>query len=161
MQAEIVYTDGRRAVSAPAPLTVSYVGPPATVTPVGTTQSFQGSVWQISPVINEQNRQGIARIALPYDRAIRPGGFASVEIIAGSAVAPVLPESAILSDERGNYVYVVDGNNKVQRRPVKTGAVTSDGIAVVEGLSGSERVVLRAGGFLTPGETVRPSRQAA
>lgn len=137
------------------------VGAPAIVTPVGTDQRFNGNVWQVSPVINEQNRQGIARIALPYDRALRPGGFASVQILAGSQEAPVLPESAILSDERGTYVYVVNSNNKVERRPVKTGAVTPAGIAIVEGLTGQEAVVLRAGGFLNPGQTVRPQRRKA
>jgi RND family efflux transporter MFP subunit len=136
-----------------------HVGAPATVTPVGTTQKFSGSVWQISPVINEQNRQGIARIAIPFDRAIRPGGFANVEIVAGSQQAPVLPESAIQSDEQGSFVYVVGADSKVQRRAVKTGPVTHTGIAIVEGLSGQERVVLRAGGFLSPGDTVRPQRQ--
>ena len=72
----------------------------------------------------------------------------------------MLPESAILSDEKGNYVFLVDKANKVVRRPVQTGAVTPVGIAVVQGLQGNERVVLRAGGFLNPGETVRPQRQA-
>jgi len=136
-----------------------HVGASAIVTPVGTTQQFRGTVWQISPIINEQNRQGVARIAIPYERGIRPGGFANVEITAGSQQAPVLPESAILSDEKGTFVYVVGPDNKVQRRPVKTGSVTTQGIAVVEGLSGQERVVLRAGGFLNPGQTVRPQRQ--
>ncbi len=143
-----------------ADLAVVPVGSRANVTPVGTAQSFTGTVWQISPVINEQSRQGVARVALAYDKALRPGGFASVQIIAGSQQAPVLPESAILSDDKGNYVYVVGADNKVQRRAVKTGAVTPAGIAVVEGLNGNERVVLRAGGFLNPGETVRPQRQA-
>ena len=137
------------------------VGSPAHVTPVGTTQKFTGSVWQVSPVINEQTRQGIARVALAYNQSLRPGGFASVDIVAGSQQAPVLPESAILSDEKGNYVYIVDQKNKVVRRPVQTGAVTPAGIAVVQGLAGNERVVLRAGGFLNPGETVRPQRQAS
>jgi len=137
------------------------VGSPARVTPVGTTQAFTGSVWQLSPVVNEQNRQGTARVALAYNTALRPGGFASVEIVAGSQQAPVLPESAIQSDEKGNYVYIVDKANKVVRRPVTTGVVTPKGIAVVQGLAGNERVVLRAGGFLNPGETVRPQRQAS
>ncbi len=35
-------------------------GVPATVTPVGTEQQFTGRIWQISPVINAQSRQGIA-----------------------------------------------------------------------------------------------------
>jgi RND family efflux transporter MFP subunit len=135
------------------------VGAPATVTPVGSTKSFSGSVWQISPVVTMQNRQGIARIALPYDPSLRPGGFASVEIVAGSQEAPVLPESAILSDDKGNFVYVVGKGNRAERRPVKTGTVTPAGIAVVEGLSGNEVIVLRAGGFLNPGDKVRPQRQ--
>lgn len=135
------------------------VGAPAVVTPVGTDRKFSGQVWQVSPIINEQNRQGIARVALAYDPAFRPGGFANVEIVSGSQEAPVLPESAILSDERGSYVYVVDSNNKVARRAVQTGPVTPQGIAITGGLSGRENVVLRAGGFLNPGETVRPHRQ--
>ncbi len=136
------------------------VGAPATVVPVGTAQRFSGQVWQIAPVINQQNRQGVARVALPYNEALRPGGFASVEIVAGAQQAPILPESAVLSDEQGNFVYVVDRSNRIQRRAVKTGAVTPKGLAVVEGLNGTEQVVLRAGGFLNPGERVRPQRQA-
>lgn len=135
------------------------VGAPAVVVPVGTDQRITGAVWQISPIINEQNRQGIARVAVPYSSAIRPGGFANVEITAGAQQAPVLPESAILSDDKGTYVYVVGSDNKVQRRPVVTGAVTPAGIAITQGLSGNEAVVLRAGGFLNPDQTVRPQRQ--
>ena len=77
----------------------------ASVTPVGSAQSYQGSVWQVSPIIDPQTRQGEARIAVPYNIALRPGGFASANIIAGQVDAPLLPESAVLSDEKGNYVY--------------------------------------------------------
>ncbi len=148
-----------RAQLSESDLAVVPVGSRAVVTPVGTTQSFTGTVWQIAPVINEQSRQGVARVALAYNPALRPGGFAAVQIVSGSQEAPVLPESAILSDEKGNFVYAVGPDNKVQRIPVRTGAVTPAGIAVVQGLSGNERVVLRAGGFLNPGETVKPQRQ--
>lgn len=131
-------------------------GVSAEVTPVGTDKRFTGQIWQLSPVIDPQTRQGTARVALPYNPALRPGGFASATIKSGTVVAPVLPESAILSDDQGSYVYVVGGNNKVRRQPVKIGLVTERGITVIEGLSGAERVVLRAGGFLAPGDTVVP-----
>jgi RND family efflux transporter MFP subunit len=131
-------------------------GVTAEVTPVGTDKSFKGQIWQLSPIINPQTRQGTARVALAYDPALRPGGFASATIRSGTVVAPVLPESAILSDDQGSYVYVVGGNNKVRRQPVKTGMVTAQGITVIEGLNGTERIVLRAGGFLAPGDTVVP-----
>ncbi len=132
------------------------VGQSAEVTPVGTSTPFTGQIWQLSPTIDAQTREGVARIALAYDRALRPGGFASAQIRSGSVTAPMLPESAILSDQQGPFVYVVGQGDKVQRRPVKTGDVTAQGIVVVDGLSGNERVVMRAGGFLNPGDIVRP-----
>ena len=132
------------------------VGVPATVTPVGSEQAFAGQVWQIAPMINETSRQGIARVALPFNLALKPGGFASVEIKAGAVSAPLLPESAIQTDKDGSYVYVVGKANKVARRAVKIGIVTPNGIAIIEGLNGTERVVMYAGGFLNPGETIAP-----
>lgn len=132
------------------------VGVRAEVTPVGTAKSFTGQVWQISPVINPQDRQGMARIALPYSPELRPGGFASATISSEAIVAPLLPESAILSDKKGSYVYIVGKDGKVARRDVKIGTVTARGIPVAEGLSGKEKVVLRAGAFLSVGETVKP-----
>ncbi|MEY4159887.1 MAG: hypothetical protein RLZZ136_508 [Pseudomonadota bacterium] len=132
------------------------MGISAEVTPVGATKSFTGQVWQVSPVIDPQTRQGTARIALAYAPELRPGGFASAVIKGGSVLAPMLPDSAILSDSKGSYVYIVGSGNKVARRDVKTGIVTDTGIAVVAGLTGQERVVLRAGGFLNPGETINP-----
>jgi HlyD family secretion protein len=135
------------------------VGVPASVTPAGTDRVFTGQIWQIAPMIDAQNRQGIARIALPFDKALKPGGFASVEIKAGATTAPVLPESAVQNDAGGAFVYLVGKDNKVVRRPVKTGDVTQSGLAIIEGLDGSERVVVYAGGFLNPGETVNPKQQ--
>ena len=135
------------------------VGTPVTVTPVGMDRSYTGQVWQIDPTIDPQTRQGTARVALAYAPGLRPGGFASAVINSGTLVAPVLPESAILSDDKGSYVYIVGKDNKVERRGVKTGMVTDRGITIAQGLSGRERVVLRAGGFLSPGDRVKPALQ--
>ena len=137
------------------------VGVPATVTPVGSTSSYQGSVWQVSPIIDPQTRQGVARIAVPYNRELRPGGFASAQLVAGAVDAPMLPESAVLSGDNGNYVYIVASDNSVERRDVKVGSVTDKGVVIAEGLNGNERVVLSAGAFLNPGEKIRPQRAAA
>ncbi len=131
-------------------------GVTAQVTPVGSAKSFVGQVWQVSPVIDPQSRQGIARVALAYAPELKPGGFASAVITSGTLVAPKLPDSAILSDSKGSYVYIVGKDNKAMRRNVTTGLITDGGIAIVAGLDGSERVVLRAGGFLSQGETVNP-----
>lgn len=134
------------------------VGLGASVTPVGTASQFNGQIWQVAPIIDPTSRQGVARIALSYNAALRPGGFATAQISAGQVDAPMLPESAVLSDDKGNYVFVIDAKNKVERRQVKTGSVSDSGIPVIEGLSGNEQVVLSAGAFLNPGETVVAQR---
>ncbi|MEO0462671.1 MAG: efflux RND transporter periplasmic adaptor subunit [Pseudomonadota bacterium] len=127
----------------------------------GSQKRFNGQVWQLSPVVDERTRQGTARVSLPFAPELRPGGFATARIQGGTLTATVLPESAVLADDEGAFVFVVDKDNKAQRRSVTTGLVTSAGVAIVDGLSGSELVVLRAGGFLNPGETVNPKREEA
>lgn len=128
----------------------------ANITPTGSDQVFTGQVWQIAPIIDQVTRQGTARISLPYNEAIRPGGFGSAVIASGATTSPILPQSAVQSDNKGSYVYIVGKDNKVERRDIETGAVNAAGITIVSGLSGNEKVVLYASGFLNPGETVVP-----
>lgn len=137
------------------------VGMPATVQLVGETRPIAGEIWLLEPVIDPQTRQGEARIALTRDPLLRVGAFANASIRAGTATQPVLPQSAVLADTRGTYVYVVGGDNKVTRRDVRTGEVSESGIAIASGLTGSERVVLSAGAFLNEGEKIDPVLQRA
>ena len=136
-------------------------GMASSVTPIGSDRSFSGAVHMVSPVIDPVSRQGEVRIAVPYDPTIRPGGFAEAKIEAGATTAPLLPQSAVLSDEKGNYVYIINGKNQVERRAIKIGNVDDQGVTIGEGLTGQESVVLSAGPFLNPGQKVSPKRQAA
>lgn len=135
------------------------VGTSATVTPVGSERSFAGRVWQISSVIDPQSRLGNARIAIPYAPELRPGGFGTANIRAGMTYAPLLPESAVQSDDKGNFVYLVNERNIVVRRNVKLGEVSEAGVPVIEGLNGNERIVLSAAAFLHPGQAVAPQKR--
>jgi RND family efflux transporter MFP subunit len=143
----------------PQDLAQIHIGTPATVIPVGSAKAFQGSVWQVSPIIDPQTRLGTARISIHYALELRPGGFATAQIRAGTVDAPLLPESAIQSDEKGNFVYVVDARNIVVRRDIKLGEVSETGVPVIEGLSGNEQIVMSAGAFLHAGQKVVPHKR--
>ncbi len=132
------------------------VGTRATITPVGTDLQIAGQVWQVSPIVNMDTRQGTVRIAVPYSAALRPGGFADARLVSGTEEAPLLPESAVQSGPDGNFVLVVGADDKIERKLVKVGTVTDGGVSIASGLTGNEKVVVLAGAFLNPGDKVKP-----
>jgi HlyD family secretion protein len=121
----------------------------------GVARAFSGEVWQIGAIIDPATRLGTVRISLPAtSQDLRPGAFAHAEIPVDSTTGVILPQTAILSDEQGSYVLVVDANNKVQKRAVTVAGARTEGLLVSAGLSGTERVVAIAGAFLRAGEPV-------
>jgi HlyD family secretion protein len=131
-------------------------GMSAVVTPIGSSTEYRGKVWLLDPVIDAASRQGIARIALNYEPGLRVGAFAKARVDSGEAIKPVLPQSAVLADEKGNFVLVVGAENRVERRPITTGTIGDQGVSIASGLNGTEKVVLSAGVFLRPGEKIAP-----
>ena len=74
-----------------------------------------------------------------------------------SAAAWLVPLRAVREQQGQAYVLVMGADSVLYSRPVQTGDVTSDGrIEVIEGLSGSERVVRTGARTLMPGEKVQP-----
>ncbi len=68
----------------------------------------------------------------------------------------VLPESALGSDQEGDYVLVVDTNDVVVRRAVVKGPLTTKGCAIRSGLGREDRVIVRGLMQAQPGSKVRP-----
>jgi RND family efflux transporter MFP subunit len=145
-----------RALVAEQDMAALRVGLPAAVRPVGSSTDYHGTIWLLDPVIDSLTRQGVARIALAYAPGLRVGAFATATMAAGAASRPVLPQSAVLVDDSGSYVYVVGDDGKVARRNVKVGSVSAKGMSITAGLTGTEKVVQSSGAFLAPGETVKP-----
>lgn len=127
----------------------------ASVYLVGYPRPFAGHIWLLDSTINPQNRLGQVRIALDPNPALRPGAFAHATIMVNRAERPIVPQTAILSDGSRTYVYIVDSHDRVERRDVRLGNVIARGVVIDSGLTGRERVVSLAGGFLQSGETVK------
>ena len=71
------------------------------------------------------------------------------------ASRPVLPKTAVFSDGEGSYVFIVDAQGHATRHPVRVAETSETGVAIASGLTGNERVVRTAGGFLREGESVK------
>jgi HlyD family secretion protein len=137
------------------------VGDPATVHLTGLSQAFEGHVRLLGAVIDPQSRLGEIRITLTPDPALRPGAFARGTVSLGKAMRPVVPQTAVLTDTNGSYVYIVNGSNHAERRAVSVSDTSDQGVAIASGLTGSERVVTTAAGFLHDGEEVKTTAALA
>jgi HlyD family secretion protein len=99
-------------------------------------------------------RDGEIRISLQPDPALRPGAFARGQVVVSRAERPVLPQTAVMSDEEGTYVFVVNEKSEVERRNVTVANTVAQGLVISSGLNGQERVITTAGGFLRPAQKV-------
>jgi multidrug efflux pump subunit AcrA (membrane-fusion protein) len=77
-------------------------------------------------------------------------------VTVSNAERAVLPQTAVLNDDKGSYVLIVNAQNKVERRPVRVSGMVQSGVTIGEGIEGNEQVVATAGAFLQVGELVRP-----
>jgi HlyD family secretion protein len=137
------------------------VDQPVSVHLTGSAQVYEGHVRLLGAVIDPMTRLGTIRVALTPDPNLRPGAFARAEVTISNAARVVLPQTAVLSDEMGTYVYIVNTENKVERRSVRVSGMVANGVTIAEGVGAKDQVVATAGGFLQQGEVVRPIVQPA
>src|SRR5216110_1960979 len=131
------------------------VGDAASVHLTGLPQAFEGRVRLLGAIIDPQTRLGEIRITLKPDPALRPGAFARGTVAVNEALRPVVPQTAVLTDTGGSYVYLVNAQSHAERRAVRVADTSDQGVVISSGLSGSERVVTTAAGFLRDGEEVK------
>jgi len=75
---------------------------------------------------------------------------------AKSEIVPVIPQEAILADKAGDFVYVVDDENKANQVRIVLGESMGKMCEVASGLEGGEKVVLLGLQALRPGMVVAP-----
>lgn len=98
-----------------------------------------------------------------HDGTILPGLYGRVRVrkLDSERTALLLPQTALGYDQLGTYVLVVDGQNKVERRGVKTGEPIGGRIVIEEGVGPQDWVVVTGLLRAMPGAEVRPKRIAA
>jgi membrane fusion protein (multidrug efflux system) len=91
-----------------------------------------------------------------------PGQYVTVLLsLSNPRRLPVVPQSAVQEDREGRYVFVVDGDNKVQQRRITTGAVSGVNWAVEAGLMAGETVIVQGVQKVRPGQVVETVFQGA
>jgi HlyD family secretion protein len=137
------------------------VGQTVDVRLTGTSKIYQGRIRLLGAVIDPATRLGTVKVALTTDPNLRPGAFARAEVTVSNAERAVLPQTAVLNDDKGSYVLIVNAQGKVERRAVHVTGMVPSGVTVAEGINPKDQIVTSAGAFLQEGETVKPVLIAA
>lgn len=137
------------------------VGQAVQVRLTGSSKLYPGRIRLLGAIIDPATRLGTAKISLTPDTNLRPGAFARAEVTVSNAERAVLPQTAVLNDDRGSYVLIVNAQGKVERRSVRVTGMVPSGVTVAEGLDPKDLIVTTAGAFLQEGETVKPILVAA
>jgi len=137
-------------------LSLLKVGQAVNVRLTGTARVYPGHVRLLGAVIDPQTRLGMVRVTLTPDPNLRPGAFARAEVTVSNADRAVLPQTAVLTDDKGSYVLIVNAQHKIERRAVHVSGMVQNGVTISEGITGKEQVVATAGAFLQEGELVNP-----
>ena len=125
---------------------------------------LSGTVRDISPLVDPQNRQATVKIDLPASEFLRSGMFLRASISTATAQGLKVPAKAILSQPDGSsIVYKLVGEDKVQAQPVEVGEIsggavgdlTAAKVEVKKGLKAGDRVVISGAGYLKDGDRVK------
>ncbi len=112
-----------------------------------------------------------ARVPNPMRRANGSGQPIERSLIDGTLVTAIvegpaplsamsIPRSAVLSDQQGNYVFVVGADNKVEQRRIRLGQSTAAFAVVADGLREGESIIVEGLQRARPGAPVTPSPAA-
>ena len=127
------------------------VGDPAEVVSGIATNSFSGSVDNISALVNPDTRSVVVRVVVE-----NPGDFLKKQMYVRARIRSrqastglLIPVSAILRDDENlPFVYIVQPDGSFARRPVTLGYRTGDQFDISTGLQTGERIVVDGGVFV-------------
>jgi RND family efflux transporter MFP subunit len=121
----------------------------------------KGNLDYAAPTVNLSTGTLPVRGVLPNpDRVLLPGYFVRVRVPYDQQEnALLVPDVALGSDQAGRYVLVVNGDNVVEQRKVRTGQVEGELRVIESGLNADDRVVIAGLLRAIPGQKVDPQLQ--
>lgn len=140
---------------ADAKLSLIKPGDPATVKlPSG--EVIEGKVRFVSPRVDASTSLGRARVELPYNPALRAGGYAEAAFGGLSREGLSVPAGAIRYESGGPSLMLVDAENRVHKTPVKLGDRVGDYVQLIEGPPAGSRVLAMGSAFTLEGDIIEP-----
>jgi multidrug efflux system membrane fusion protein len=94
------------------------------------------------------------------DGQLFPNQFVNVRLQLGATPGVLVPVTAVRTGPKGDYVYVVDGQQTAEMRTVQRGGATVDQVLILSGVAAGETVVTEGGDRVRDGGRVQLAGQS-
>ena len=124
-------------------------------------QQFTGTVVRTADAIDMATRTLLTEVDVPNrEGRLLPGSFGQVHLATGNSLPRMtIPVNAMLFRAEGPQVAVVNGNSKVQLKPITIGRDFGATIEILGGLDSSDQIIINPTDSLENGQQVRVARQ--
>ena len=124
----------------------------------GSRYKHDGKINFVNVTVDRSTDTILARASFPNpDGVLVDGQLVRVGLETSTAQEKiVIPQAALISDQEGIYVLIVDQGKAAVRR-IKPGGASGTGVIVDDGLSGGEQVIVEGTQGVRPGSPVRAS----
>jgi RND family efflux transporter MFP subunit len=124
-------------------------------------QQFTGTVVRTADAIDMATRTLLTEVDVPNrEGRLLPGSFGQVHFATGNSLPRMtIPVNAMLFRAEGPQVAVVNGNSKVQLKPITIGRDFGATIEILGGLDSSDQIIINPTDSLENGQQVRVARQ--
>lgn len=127
------------------------------ILPDGKTYAMPGKLNFAASTVDRTLGTVQVRAEVPNpDLRILPGQFVRTRLFMGQLTGVLIPQAAVLTNEKGKAVMVVGPENKVTPRPVEAGTWKGDQWVITKGLQAGDKVIVDNLVKLRPGAPVSP-----
>jgi RND family efflux transporter MFP subunit len=149
------------------PVSVSYVhfikaGDPVEIRISATGQVIHGKISRFTHNVDMATRTMESEVDVPNaDLSLTPGIYAEVSLELERRPNVLMVPIDVLSNLKSPTVFVVNGENQIEERPLTLGLTTPDKFEVISGLKENDLVMIGNRAKVKPGQKVEPKLMEA
>jgi RND family efflux transporter MFP subunit len=119
---------------------------------------IEGKVRQVSPILNQNTRNGMVYVDIPAHTTLKQGEYLSGTINLGEIKSQTIPSSALVNRDGFNYVMKVGKDNRIIQTKVDLldyHIYSESYVPIALGVKPDDKIVSTGSGFLSDGDLVK------
>jgi HlyD family secretion protein len=110
---------------------------------IGTSPLLNASIIGISPYISKKSDNFTIKLQIKESNELVHGQYAKILLTYNRHKGNVIPQKAMMYDDNGAFIYIVDKDNKIEKKYIKTAIRLNDDIEVMSGIDEEDKIIVQ------------------